>query len=143
MTTQATELPPPPRPEPSIESQPYWDGLREHRLLVQRCSECGTLRHYPRPMCPSCYSLRFDWSELSGRGQILSWTVNHHPFHPGFKQQVPYVTVTVDMAEGVRMQAPLRNAAAEDVRAGQAVTLGFEDVDDTLTVPCFTLATPA
>ena len=139
MNTTASELPPPPRPEPSIESAPYWAGLREHRLLVQQCSDCKALRHYPRPVCAECYSMNYDWTELSGRGRIHSWMTSHHPFHPGFKQQVPYVTVTVDMAEGVRMHAPLKVANQDDLAMGQSVMIGFADVDEELTLPCFTL----
>ena len=29
----------------------FWDGAAEDRLLVQRCADCGTLRHPPAPMC--------------------------------------------------------------------------------------------
>jgi len=36
-----------PLPVPTRESQPYWDGLREGRLMLQHCAECGKVRHYP------------------------------------------------------------------------------------------------
>lgn len=140
MTDDATQLPSPPRPEPPLEHQPYWDGLREHRLVLQRCAQCGKLRHYPRPLCDACYSLDVEWVETSGRGAVYSWTVTHHPFHPGFKRQVPYCTVTVDLAEGVRLQAPLRGADAGALAIGARVVVDYEDVDATLTLPCVRLA---
>ncbi|MGE0483975.1 MAG: Zn-ribbon domain-containing OB-fold protein [Gammaproteobacteria bacterium] len=139
MTEQASQLPEPPRPEPPLEHRPYWDGLREHRLVLQRCARCGKLRHYPRPVCDACYSMDVEWSEVEPRGTVHSWTVTHHPFHPGFKRQVPYCTVTVDLAEGVRLQAPLRDATADALAPGLAVTIAYDDIDADLTLPCVRL----
>jgi uncharacterized OB-fold protein len=35
----------------------------------------------------------------SGRGRVHSWTVAHHPFHPGFKEELPYIVAIVDLEE--------------------------------------------
>ena len=87
---------------PTDLSRPFWEGAKQGRLLIQRCSDCGTLRHYPRLLCDQCYSDAADWVEASGRGVIHSWTVSHHAFHPSFKAELPYTLVTVDLEEGVR-----------------------------------------
>jgi uncharacterized protein len=139
MSASHDQLPEKPRPEYSDENQPYWDGLREHKLLVQRCGGCNTLRHYPRPLCDGCYSLEYDWTELSGSGKVHSWTVSHHPFHPGFKRETPYVTVTVDLAEGLRLQGVLEGNDASALAIGREVELTFNDVDAELTLPGFRL----
>jgi len=128
-----------PLPEPTIDSQRYWDGLKEHRLLLQRCASCETIRHYPRPVCASCYSMAYDWVEATGHGAIHSWTVSHHAFHPGFKRELPYVQVTVDLEEGVRMQGRLVDAEPESLRIGAAVTVVFDDVANEFTLPGFQL----
>ena len=83
-------------------SRPFWEGARQGRLLIQRCTGCGALRHYPRLLCDQCYSDAADWVEASGRGVVHSWTVSHHAFHPSFKAELPYTLVTVDLEEGVR-----------------------------------------
>lgn len=140
MSTTRDTLPDRPRPAPTPESQPYWDGLREHRLRLQRCRACGTLRHYPRPLCAACHTFEHDWVEASGRGVVHSWTVSHHAFHPAFRADTPYVTVTVDLEEGVRAQGPLRDADAAALAPGVPVEVCFEDVDDALTLPAFRLA---
>jgi len=129
-------LPSRPLPEPTPESRPYWDGLREHRLRLQRCADCGTVRHYPRPLCSQCHSARTAWIDADGRGRVHSWTIAHHPFHPAFKQHVPYTLVTVDLPEGVRVMAPYRGAPS-DLRIDLPVRLIFEDVLPELTVPAF------
>ncbi|MEQ8231143.1 MAG: OB-fold domain-containing protein [Gammaproteobacteria bacterium] len=135
-----SRLPDKPRPEPTALSAPYWDGLRAHRLLLQRCSRCGQVRHYPRPVCDACYAMEYDWVEASRVGRVHSWTVCHHAFDPAFKAELPYVLVTVDLDEGVRVQAPLRGAGDDALRLDRAVAIDFEDVDETLTLPCVRLA---
>ena len=105
-----------PVPEPTYESKPYWDGLKSGRLLLQKCGQCGKIRHYPRPVCDVCYSFEVRWIEASGLGTVHSWTITHHAFNPGFKLDLPYILVTVDLEEGVRMQVPLRGAKETDVK---------------------------
>lgn len=120
-------------------SAPYWDFLKQHQLRVQKCSNCGTLRHYPRPLCDKCYSFDYAWQEISRKGAVHSWAVSHHAFHPGFKREAPYLTVTVDMDDGVRMHAPLQGPPDTPLQIGTRVTLEFDDIDGELTVPCFRL----
>ena len=124
-----------PMPEPDIESQPYWDALKEHRLMLQQCANCGTIRHYPRPLCAECYSMDTTWIDASGQGTVYSWTEAHHPFHPGFKDEVPYILATVELSEGVRMVGQLRGMEANDLTIGMPVEVVFEDVTDDLTLP--------
>lgn len=130
-----------PLPQPSLESAPFWQGLREHRLLLQRCTCCGKIRHYPRPVCDACYAMEYDWDEASGRGTVHSWTVSHHAFHPGFKTDLPYATVTVDLEEGVRMQSRLVGASPDRLCLGLPVEVVFEDVTPELTLALFRIAT--
>ena len=126
-----------PVPEPTPESKPYWDGLNAGRLLVQTCAGCGKVRHYPRPLCDACYSFEVRWIEATGRGTVHSWTVTHHAFNPGFKAELPYALVTVDLAEGVRVQAPLRGLEGKGIRIGMPVRVTFERVKEGLTLPAF------
>ena len=126
-----------PLPESGRDTRPYWDALNEGRLVIQRCGKCGKLRHYPRPVCDACYSMEVDWKEASGRGTVHSWTVAHHPFHIGFKRELPYTVVTVDLEEGVRMQAQLRDADEASLRVGLPVEVRFERAKPDLTLPYF------
>jgi uncharacterized OB-fold protein len=126
-----------PLPEPTRDSKPYWDALREGRLVIQQCAACGKLRHYPRPVCDACYSMDATWREATGRGSVHSWTVAHHPFHPAFKGELPYVLATVDLDEGVRMIAQLRGVALEALAVGLAVAMAPERVTEALTLPVF------
>jgi uncharacterized protein len=127
-------------PSPTPETQPYWDGLREGKLRLQCCADCGKVRHYPRPVCDACWSMKVAWVDASGHGAVHSWTVTHYAFHPGFKGDLPYILLTVDLPEGVRMNAQARGIAASQLRVGLPVTLGFDAVKDDLTLPVFEAA---
>lgn len=127
-------------PSPTPDTQPYWGGLMEGRLRLQRCADCGKVRHYPRPVCDSCYSMNVDWIDASGRGTVHSWTITHYAFHPGFKGELPYTLVTVDLEEGVRMNAQARDIAEPELRVGLPVKLAFDKVKDDLTLPVFVAA---
>ncbi len=129
-----------PLPEPSIDSQPFWDGLKDHRIMLQKCSDCSTVRHYPRPMCGECHSMECDWVEASGKGTVYSWTETHHPFHFGFKAETPYILATVTLAEGVRMQTKLLDAKVEDLKVGMPVEAVLVQETPDLVLPYFRLA---
>jgi hypothetical protein len=78
-----------------------------------------------------------EWVAASGRGTVHSWTITHHAFHPGFKADLPFTLLTVDLEEGVRMQAQARGIVQEELRVGLPVKVGFERVKEDLTLPVF------
>ncbi len=117
------------------DTQFFWDGLRQHRLLIQRCASCGSLRHPPRPMCPACHSLDWDTIEASGRGPVYSCVIPHHPPLPWFPE--PFVVALVDLAEGVRLVTNIVDVDPEAVTVGMAVRVRFEPFDDDLVLPLF------
>jgi uncharacterized OB-fold protein len=129
-----------PLPEPSIDSQPFWDGLKDRRLMLQTCSNCGTIRHYPRPMCGQCYSMESHWTEATGHGTLYSWTESHHPFHFGFKAEVPYILATVELDEGVRIQTQLLDAKLSDLKLGLPVEVVYGAAAEGYVLPYFRLA---
>jgi uncharacterized OB-fold protein len=96
------EAPARPAPPDNPLSRPYWEAARAGRFVVQQCTGCQRLRHYPRLVCSACFSTGVRWHEISGSGRIHSWTVTHHAFHPAFAADLPYALVTVDLEEGVR-----------------------------------------
>lgn len=142
MSTAYDTLPEKPSPRSTPANEPYWQGLREHRLLVQRCAGCGKLRHYPRPMCDACYAMDYGWQEIDGHGTVYSWAVTHHPFHPAFKRDVPYVTITAELGDGIRIQAPLAGDRSVPLSVGLAVTLDYVDIDPALTLPALRVTQP-
>jgi uncharacterized protein len=109
------------------ESAFYWDGLREHRVLVQRCAVCGRHRFPPMPGCPHCGASGGDVVEVDGTGIVYSWIVVHRAFNPEFTADVPYTVATVELAPGCRTVARVDASGAP--AAGDAVEASFVDHD--------------
>ncbi len=128
-----------PLPEPSPDTVPYWEGLRQGKLKLQACGDCGKVRHYPRPVCPHCHSMAVTWIDSKCAGKVQSWTIAHHAFHPGFKGELPYTLVTVDLDEGVRLQAQLRSSKSVALKIGLPVKITFEIATAELTLPVVVL----
>ncbi|HZZ50125.1 MAG TPA: Zn-ribbon domain-containing OB-fold protein [Pseudonocardia sp.] len=114
----------------------YWAGAQRGELVVQKCSDCGHLRHYPQALCPRCHSFAHEHVTASGHGTVHSWTVSHHAFAPEFRDELPYTLVTVDMAEGVRVLGRLLGDTPP--RIGLPVAIRFEPTSGERPIPAFT-----
>lgn len=101
----------------------WFDAAREGRLLIQRCTECETLRHPPGPACPVCRSFEWDTVESTRRGTLHSWTVIHHPQDPAFTY--PLAVGLLDLAEGTRLVADIEGVDPEELRIGMELEVVF------------------
>ena len=126
-----------PLPRVDEESKGFWEACQRHELYVQRCGDCGLLRHYPRALCPSCLSDRTEWVRCSGKGTVYTFTVTHQNQAAGFRDELPYVMAYVELQEGLRLLTNIVGCAAEAVRIGMAVEVVFEDVTADVTLPKF------
>ena len=124
-----------PRPAVNLDNRFWWDAAKEHRLVIQRCASCKTLRHPPGPCCPECRSFDWDAVEASGRATLYSYVVAHHPRHPAF--DYPLLVAVVDLEEGTRLITNLVGVLPEDVRIGMPLELEWLDADPHLTLPVF------
>lgn len=113
------DLPPPP-----IDAAFFWEGVEADELRIQRCASCGTLRHPPRPMCPTCRSLERDHVVSSGRGGVYSYVVHHRPQVPG--RDHPFAVVLVELEEGTRIVGNTVDIDPDDVTIGMPVEVTFE-----------------
>jgi uncharacterized protein len=131
------------RPAPVVtdDSAMFWDAAAEGRLVAQACTDCGRLRHPPRPMCPQCGSLRSTARDLVGTGTLYSYGILHHPQHPAF--DYPVVAALVDLDEGVRVVSNLVDVALDDVRIGMPLRVAFVDTADDARIPVFRPRTDA
>jgi uncharacterized OB-fold protein len=115
-----------PGPTPTPESRRFWDAARAGRLEVQCCGSCGLLFHYPRVLCPRCWSDDLGWRAVSGRGMVATFTVLHRAVHPGWQARAPYVAALVDLEEGPRLLSNIVGVEPASVRVGLHVQVTFE-----------------
>ncbi|WP_406861925.1 bifunctional MaoC family dehydratase N-terminal/OB-fold nucleic acid binding domain-containing protein [Streptomyces sp. HUAS MG47] len=131
------EQKPPLRPRPVInrDNAGFWEGVAAHRLLIQRCTACATLRFPWLPGCNACGGQEWDTVEASGDGFVHSYVVMHHPPFPAFDP--PYAVGLIELAEGVRMISNVVGVPYDKVRIGMPVRLEFRRCDEELELPVF------
>lgn len=115
-----------PRPEPTPVSQPFWDALREERVELQRCDDCGRWVHYPRSRCPACLSDRLTWTAVEGVGTVYTFTVAEQPTAPPFADEVPQLLAIVELTEGVRLSTTLVDVDRDAITVGMPVAPVFD-----------------
>ncbi|MEU6325988.1 OB-fold domain-containing protein [Streptomyces sp. NPDC047049] len=143
---QAVQQPRARRPRPVVnrDNVGFWEGVAGHRLLIQRCAECRTLRFPWLPGCNGCGSAEWDTVEANGAGTVFSYIVMHHPSFPAFaapehlgEAPGPYAVGLIELAEGVRIVSNVVGVPADKVRIGMPVRLLFLRVDEELELPVF------
>jgi uncharacterized OB-fold protein len=106
----------------------FWTSGADGRLRLLRCSACGTYLHPPAPLCPQCHGRDLAPAEVSGRGTVHSFTVNHQPWD-GVGDTYVIGLVSLDEQPDVRLTTNLVDIEPEDVRIGMPVEVVFEDHD--------------
>jgi uncharacterized OB-fold protein len=124
-----------PRPAITRDSEFFWAGLNERRLLIRRCARCAHLHHPPGPMCPRCHSFEWTAQPVSGRGVLHSYVIVHQPQLPGFTYPLP--VALVELEEGVRLLGDLRGLTPSAVYIGMPVEVEFIDVEPGYTLYAF------
>jgi uncharacterized OB-fold protein len=118
-----------PRPDPVNEDDAaFWAALGAGELRIQRCAECATFRHPPRPVCAYCGSTEREWVGASGAGEIWSFTVIHPPTLRAFADRTPYGAVVVRLDEGVFLVSALVDCPIDEIAIGARVRVVVHEI---------------
>jgi len=120
-------------PEPTVGSEAYWEGARNGKLLLRHCTSCDRVHHYPRALCPHCFSDKLDWREASGKGKVYTYSVMR-------RAPEPYVIAYVTLDEGISMMTNIVDCDFDKVRIDQPVKVVFKPSENGQPVPMFTPA---
>jgi uncharacterized OB-fold protein len=119
-----------PAPQPARDGldAPYWNGLREERLLLQRCDGCGHWQWGPEWLCHRCHSFDVSFEQTDPAGRIFSYERVWHPVHRAWAEHGPYLVVLVELphADGVRLVGNLLGDPLQTVHIGAPVSGAFE-----------------
>jgi uncharacterized protein len=131
--------PSPPKPPPNPLTDFFWQGALEGVLRIQRCQQCHTYIHHPRPVCRSCQSFDLAPEAVSGHGSLYSFTVTYKAFHPFFVSRLPFVVASVELDEqpGLRLVSNVVGVPHEEVRIGMALQVQFEQLAPDFAIPVF------
>jgi uncharacterized OB-fold protein len=127
------------KPLPRVDEENRWffEACARRELVLQRCTPCGTLRYYPRALCPKCLSAKTEYQRMSGRGKVYTFTVTYQNQAPGFRDELPYVMAYVQLDEGPRILTNIVHTDPQTVKIGMPVEVVFEDFDEGLAIAKF------
>ncbi len=127
-----------PRPEIPDLTQPFWDAAKRHELVLPRCLRCNQYFWYPREVCPHCLRIDWEWTGVSGRGRLHTFTVVRQPLNPAVADDVPYAYAIVQLEEGVRLISNIVDCAIpDDLAIDMPVEAAYDDVSDDWTLVKF------
>jgi uncharacterized OB-fold protein len=126
---------------PSPSTEPFWSAAAEHRLVLPRCTSCGTFRFPPSPFCYRCRAQDVEWIAHDGAGTVYSFTVIRHAVIPQMRDSMPLVAAVVELpnTNGCRLIGNVVDCEADAVRIGAPVALDWYDVRDGTAIPVFRL----
>ena len=145
MPILTTMAPYPILPVPDEMTQPFWDGTKDHKLMIQRCQNCGYYNHPPSYICVNCKdrdaTLAFE--QVSGKGKVYMFYMCHDNSIAGFEDKVPYPVIVVELDEqpGMLVMSNLLNfefdAYGTGINLGMPVEVLYEKATDDFTIPQF------
>ena len=120
-------------PEPTIGTEAYWEGARTGKLLLRHCTSCNKVHHYPRGLCPYCFSDKLDWQQASGKGKVYTYSVMR-------RAPEPYAIAYVTLDEGISMITNIVDCDLDKLKCEQPVKVVFKPTDGGPPLPMFTPA---
>jgi uncharacterized OB-fold protein len=113
----------------------FWEGTALGEIRIQKCMECGKLRHPPRVMCPRCRSTKRGWEKMSGKGSVWSFVIPHPPLLQPYSDLAPYNVIVVGLEEDPNLrfvgnlvggpEGPLNEIDPYSIQIGEPVEAVF------------------
>jgi uncharacterized OB-fold protein len=111
-------------------TEPFWKATSNGVLRTRKCTSCGKLHWYPRPVCPFCQG-DTEWVDTSGRGTVYSISVTRRA------GPIPFAIAYVTLDEGVTMLTNIADCDLDSVKIGDRVHVVFKDTKEGGKMPMF------
>jgi len=99
---------------------PFVDFLDKGILMGTRCKGCGATYFPPRTDCSRCLSKDMEWSEVKGKGKLISYsTLMYAP--TGFEADLPYTIALAEFEDGMKVFGRLSKEIKEE-----GIAIGME-----------------
>src|SRR3972149_2134084 len=126
-----------PIPIADEESRPFFEGAKQRKLMILRCTQCGAWRLPTRERCADCWSTEFEWAQASGRGTLYPFGIMPQQSHPAFAEVIPYNFAFVELEEGPRLVTNIVDCPNGELRVEMPVEAVFDDVSGETTLVRF------
>ena len=119
-----------PDPPVAVGNEPFWEAAAEGRLALKRCRDCGEFHHYPRAICPHCFSENTEWQAAAGTGTVYSFSVMR-------RSDPPYAVGYVTLDEGITLMTNFVDCDLDALAIGQKVKVVFRRSPNGTAIPVF------
>jgi uncharacterized OB-fold protein len=118
------------------DTAPFWQGGSRGVLQIHYCASCRCFFHPPNPICPACNSFDVAPRPVSGRGRVVTFTINRQAWTPELTE--PYVVAIVELAEqaNLRLLSNIVGCDPSQVAIDMPVAVRFAQFED-VWIPLF------
>jgi uncharacterized protein len=103
----------------------FYKFLSQAKLMAGKCVKCGKIHLPPRPMCDNCFGTEFTWTEIRGKGKLLTYTVIHVA-PPQFQLLAPYAVGIVQLENGLKLPGMISGVPHEGVKVDMELAIDFK-----------------
>jgi uncharacterized OB-fold protein len=123
-------------PALTADTAPFWQGGSRGVLQIYYCAACHRYFHPPNPICPSCNSFDVAPRPVSGRGRVVSFTINRQAWTPELVE--PYVVAIIELVEqaNLRLLSNIVDCDPNEVAIDMPVAVTFAHFED-IWIPLF------
>lgn len=119
-----------PDPPIAVGNEAFWEAAAEGRLVLKCCRDCGEFHHYPRAICPHCFSENTEWRTAAGTGTVYSFSVMR-------RADPPYAIGYVTLDEGVTLMTHFVDCDLDTLAIGRKVKVAFRRSPNGTAIPVF------
>jgi len=110
--------------KPPFTIEQFYKNVNQGKLLAGKCVKCGKIHLPPRPVCDTCYSKEFEWTNLPTKGKLLTYTIIHiAPVK--FQSMAPYAMGIVQLENGIKIPGMIQGVPLDQVKIGMDLSLDF------------------
>ena len=113
-----------PAPNLNEGDAPYFEGAAAGKLMIKYCNDCKQYHHYPRALCPFCFSDKTEWKQAKGTGTIYTFSISRA------SGPIPYAIAYVTLDEGPSMMTNIVETDLDTIKVGQKVQVVFQPTED-------------
>jgi uncharacterized OB-fold protein len=114
----------------TLENAFFWRAGQTGALRFMRCQACGHYIHPPLPICPLCKSRDVRDEPVSGKGSVLTYTINRQVWEAGLESPYVIAIVEIDEQAALRLTTNIVNCSADKVFIGMRVRVLFDHRED-------------
>ncbi|MDR2719304.1 MAG: Zn-ribbon domain-containing OB-fold protein [Nitrososphaerota archaeon] len=111
-------------PEEQFTIEQFYKSLSQNKLTAGKCLKCGKLHLPPRPLCNNCYNTQFEWTQISNKGKLLTYTIIHIA-PTQLQNMAPYAIGVLELADGLKIPGIIQDVPQEQIKIGMSLTVDF------------------